>query len=319
MAHELLIVNYHYIREQAPVRGIYNVTPEFFVGQLNTIHANGFSFVAIEDIHRAIRGHSLSDLPVKSCLITFDDGLRESYELGLSVMDRMGIPGAFYLSSHTLDRQVVLDVHKFHHVQAFLSNDDILGLIQLPLRQRLDTVDRTVIAAQYIWVDYETARLKYLFNFLLDAVEKDELIHQLFSRCIDVEADFAAGLYMTEEQVIELSRRGYLGSHGCMHLPLAKLSRTQIANEVAGSKDAIEAFCGRPVDAISYPYGGDSAINDDVIDEAARNGFVSGVTMIRGMNRGTEIIDNRLHLRRFDTNDVFGGKSEHIYKEYFHE
>ena len=165
----------------------------------------------------------------------------------------------------------------------------------------------------------ETGRLKYLFNFLLGVAEKNELIRQMFARCVDVEADFAAGLYMTEAQVGELSRRGYLGSHGRMHLPLATLPLAQIADEVAGSKDAIAAFCGRPVDAISYPYGGDSAINDYVIEEAARNGFVSGVTMIRGMNRGREIIDNPLCLRRFDTNDVFGGKSEHMYKEHFHE
>ena len=124
---------------------------------------------------------------------------------------------------------------------------------------------------------------------------------------------------MTEEQVGELSRRGYLGSHGRMHLPLATLAKSQIADEIAGSKDTIAAFCGCLVDAISYPYGGESAVNDDVIDEAARNGFVSGVTMIRGMNRGAEIVDNPLCLRRFDTNDVFGGKSEHMYKEYFHE
>lgn len=319
MAPKLLIVNYHYIREQAPVRGIYNITPEFFASQLDAIYANGFTFIALEDIHRAIRTRSLACLPPKACLITFDDGLRESYELGLSVMDRKGIPGAFYLSSLTLDYQVVLDVHKFHYVQAFLTNYDILGLIPPLIRDRLDTVDSNVVAAQYIWDDHETGQLKYLFNFLLGATEKEELIRQLFDRCVDIEADFAADLYMTEEQIVELSRRGYLGSHGCMHLPLAMLPKAQIADEVAGSKSALATFCGRTVEAISYPYGGESSINDDVIDEVARNGFISGVTMIRGMNNGSEIIDNPLRLRRFDTNDVFGGKSERTYKEYFHE
>jgi peptidoglycan/xylan/chitin deacetylase (PgdA/CDA1 family) len=319
MEPKLLIVNYHYIREQAPVRGIYNVTPEFFSSQLDAIYANGFNFVALEDIHRAMRNRSLAGLPHKACLITFDDGLRESYELGLSIMDRKGIPGAFFLSSMTLDRRVVLDVHKFHYVQAFLSNEDIFKLIPLPMRRRLDTVARAVVAAQYIWDDYETGRLKYLFNFLLGATEKEELIRQLFVRCVEVESDFSASLYMTEEQVCQLSKRGYLGSHGQVHLPLATLSKAQIADEISGSRDAIAAFCGCRVDAISYPYGGESAINDDVIDEAGRNGFTSGVTMIRGINRGMEIIDNPLRLRRFDTNDVFGGKSEHMYKEYFCE
>ena len=36
-------------------------------------------------------------LPKKSCLITFDDGLKESYENGLPILDDMGIPAAFFI------------------------------------------------------------------------------------------------------------------------------------------------------------------------------------------------------------------------------
>lgn len=319
MISELLIVNYHYIREQAPVRGIFNITPEFFADQLDAIYANGFDFVALEDIHGAMRSRSLVGLPPKACLITFDDGLRESYEAGLYVMDRKGIPGAFYISSLTLNRKVVLDVHKFHYIQSHFSNDEIIGRIPLQMRQRLDAVDCNVVAGQYIWDDYDTGRLKYLFNFLLEASAKNELISQLFAHCVNVEADFADDLYMTDAQVCELSRRGYLGSHGCNHVPLAMLSKSQISEEVVGSKNALTKFCGRSVESISYPYGGESAVNDDVIDEVALSGFVSGVTMNRGINAGPEIIKNPLRLKRFDTNDVFGGKSEHLYKEFFHE
>jgi peptidoglycan/xylan/chitin deacetylase (PgdA/CDA1 family) len=319
MAPKLLIVNYHYIREQASVRGIFNVTPEFFVSQLDAIYNNGFEFVALEDIHRAIRASSLLGLPHKACLITFDDGLLESYELGLSILDRKGIPGVFYLSSLTLDQRVVLDVHKLHYIQTVFSSDEILSLIPTQMRRQLATLDQNVVSAQYIWDDYKTGQLKYLFNFLLKVDVKKELIKQLFNRCVKNEADFAASLYMTKDQIFELSRRGYLGSHGREHLPLATLSKALLSEEVAGSKKAITEFCGRTVESIAYPYGGESAINENVIKEVALHGFVSGVTMIRGMNIGWDMLNNPLCLKRFDTNDVFGGKSEHLYKEYFNE
>jgi peptidoglycan/xylan/chitin deacetylase (PgdA/CDA1 family) len=108
---KLLIVNYHYIREVLPPRGIYNITPDAFEKQLEAIHHNGFHFISLEDIQIAVREKSAQSLNKKSCLVTFDDGLRESYELGLSILDRKGIPGAFYISSSTIGHGKVLDVH----------------------------------------------------------------------------------------------------------------------------------------------------------------------------------------------------------------
>ena len=319
MAFKLLIVNYHYIRDQAPVRGIYNVTPSFFSDQLDAISAAGFNFISLDDLHRAIALHSLQFLPPKACLITFDDGLRESYELGLAVMDSKGIPGAFYLSSMTLSRKHVLDVHKFHHIQAFLSNEDILGQIPQAIEKRLNVVDETKISSQYIWDDRETARVKYLFNFLLEEDERAALICELFEGCVHSEADFALDLYMTSDQVRELSLRSYLGSHGRLHVPLASLPPHKISEEIVASKQEIEAFCGTSIESISYPYGMETAINDHVLNEAECNSFLTGMTMIRGLNTGYDILLNPLSLRRFDTNDVFGGKTECMHRDYFYE
>lgn len=319
MAFKLLIVNYHYIREQAPVRGVFNVTPEFFVSQLDAIYNNGFEFISLEDINRAVRSQSLVGLPNKACLITFDDGLRESYELGLSILDRKGIPGAFYISSLTLEQRVVLDVHKLHHIQTVFNSNEILSLIPTQIRRLMATIDQNVVSAQYVWDDFETGQLKYLFNFLLDLDVKNELIAQLFKQCVNNEADFAAGLYMTKGQIIELSQRGYAGSHGHEHLPLSTLSKARLIEEVAGSKKAITEFSGHTIESIAYPYGGESAINEKVIEEVEQQEFVTGLTMIRGMNIEWDMINKPLCLKRFDTNDIYGGKSEHLYKEYFNE
>jgi hypothetical protein len=56
-----------------------------------------------------------------------------------------------------------------------------------------------------------------------------------------------------------------------------------------------------------------------VFSESRQQGFVSGMTMIRGLNTEHDLINGGLRLKRFDTNDVFGGKSEAIYRGYFND
>ena len=78
----------------------------------------------------------------------------------------------------------------------------------------------------------------------------------------------------------------------------------------------IEELCGTnsQIDSISYPYGEDSAVNDKVKFNCERLDLVSGFTMFRGLNKIEDVINNPLMIKRFDTNDVFGGKSEGKYE-----
>ena len=50
----LLVVNYHYIRDKIPHTGIHPITPSFFKKQLELISTNGYKFVSVDDINKAI-------------------------------------------------------------------------------------------------------------------------------------------------------------------------------------------------------------------------------------------------------------------------
>ena len=51
----LLVVNYHYIRDEIPKNGIYPVTSSFFKYQLGLIHKNGYEFVSLNQINEVIK------------------------------------------------------------------------------------------------------------------------------------------------------------------------------------------------------------------------------------------------------------------------
>jgi len=72
------------------------------------------------------------------------------------------------------------------------------------------------------------------------------------------------------------------------------------------SREALEAASGKQVSLISYPYGGPTAVNQEVAQVARGAGFRAGFTMERSVNRSLEM---PLLLARVSTNDAPGGKA----------
>lgn len=316
MARKLIIVNYHYIRDSEPIRGIYNVTPSFFKNQLNKIFNYGFQFISLEELHKYINKSDISSLNKDLCLITFDDGLKESYDIGFRILKEMGIPAAFYVSSATIETHRVIDVHKLHYILAKLSDEEIIQSFPRCFLDRLESVPTKTITQQYAWDSLNLARIKYLINFLMSAEDRNQIIGALFSYCCSNERQYAQELYMTKEQIKDLSNQNMLGSHGVSHSPLAGLTDLQLKHEMTESCSALNQITGNKIQSITYPYGGESAVSERVFKFAERSGYLSGMTMIRGVNYLSELSADSLMLKRFDTNDVFGGKSEFNFRKF---
>ena len=302
----LLVVNYHYIRDDIPKSGIHPVTPLFFRKQLELIHKNGYDFVSLEDINNTIKTKE-NKLPKKSCLITFDDGLKESYENGLPILDEMGIPSAFFIISDTISHSNLIDVHKLHYLRTQVSTTEIYDMMST----ECELLDDNVTLNQYPFDDLISGKVKYLLNFV-----KPKLIKEIFSKFISKsEIDIAKEFYMNDEQIKNLYDRGYLGTHSKSHKPLAELSTEDMYTDILESVICIEKLCGvdSQIDSISYPYGEVSAVNDEVKHNCERLDLASGFTMFRGLNKIDDLISNPLMIKRFDTNEVFGGKYEEKY------
>ena len=74
---KLLILTYHYIGdEDAHQRGIYPVSPQRLMRQLDALADKKWQFISDEELSIGISGKL--KLPEKSCLVTFDDALRKN-------------------------------------------------------------------------------------------------------------------------------------------------------------------------------------------------------------------------------------------------
>lgn len=312
----LLIVNYHYIGETKLDHGIHNISVNEFDKQLDQIYAHGFRYVTLSDLVKAKQYRDLSELPKKSCLITFDDGLKQSYELGYNHLCKKGITGAFFVLSKVLHLNVVMDVHKLHLIRNKVHDKDLINSLPDFATEHFQNLDSILMEKQYPWDNLAGQKIKYLCNFLLPTKERTKLLNTWLNEFLGYkEKELAQNLYMSHSQLNELGEKGMLGTHGITHEPLAQLSDLDLQNEIEGSIRTIEKVTNSKVNAISYPYGEKSAVDDRVGVHASHSGLELGFTMFRGVNTAFSLLNDSFYLKRFDTNDVFGGKSEHLYKE----
>ena len=301
----LLVVNYHYIRGKIPLTAIHPITPSFFKKQLELISANGYKFVSVDDVNKVLKTNK-NILPEKSCLITFDDGLKESYDIGLSILDDMGIPAFFSIITDTIINDKLVDVHKLQYLRTQVDTKDI----EYSLSLDIETLDEKPILNQYPFDDISIAKIKYLLNFV-----NPGLVDKLFSEFITTsEKDIADELYMDKDQIKDLYNRGFLGTHSKYHKPLATLTDGVLFDDIKSSINDIENLCGGTVKSISYPYGEKTAVDSRVVDACEDLGLVSGFTMFRGINDSDYFLKNPLMLKRLDTTEVFGGKYEGKYE-----
>ena len=87
---------------------------------------------------------------------------------------------------------------------------------------------------------------------------------------------------MTEAQLQEMAAAGIeFGSHLLHHQRLTEMSADQQRQELAQSKQDLEALQGAPVLSIAYPYG---AYDEEVLERTRAAGYQFGVTTEPGVN-----------------------------------
>jgi peptidoglycan/xylan/chitin deacetylase (PgdA/CDA1 family) len=236
-----------------------------FEQHLDTIGRH-FRFVTIDDIGRHIERGEPFERAVAA--VTFDDGYRDVYEHAFPILKRKGIPGAAFVVTahigdprgHTHDRLYEL------MAKAYATWEDprrglARVLNELGLSAAAVRPERTHAASPF-------AAVPALLSSLSQA-EVGQLIDGLRSRVGLGSAD--APRPLTWAMVDEMQRNDVtIGSHTKTHPWLTRESDACAADELAASKEALEARLGRPIDHFAYPGG---QFTPSVIDAVARAGY----------------------------------------------
>ena len=301
----LTVANYHYIRENFKTKypSIFGITPELFKKQLQLLKAKG-DFVHPKEL--ISNYNEILKSKQNYYLITYDDGLKEQYNYALPILEELKIPAIFFANSKNFQDKKLSTVHKIHLLRSIISPSDLLIYLSKQ-NSDMQLSNEEVAKSQniYIYDDKESALLKYFLNFKLDYKHQEEIISKIFDLHFD-EIEILDNLYMSENQIIDLSKKGFLGSHTHNHFPIGLLDNSQMKFELENSKLYFENLTKTKIEMVAYPYGTTDACTEQVAIMAKSVGYKLGFTTQRGINLAE---NNLLLLNRFDCNDLPGGNN----------
>lgn len=248
MRHPLDAVNglrvalYHHLADTPAdlVAGIGVTTPVALFAAHVTRLARDYEVV---DLDAVLSG---APLPRRALLLSFDDGFRSVAEAGLPVLERLGLPSVLFVSSAFLDPER-------------LPLDSLLSY--LAARVGLDALRRAIDPAATAAAAPAPAGVRDVLAIVatLPYARRVALGDELAER-FDVDqaaVRAASGLFLERDELAALPARGCaIGNHTRTHLHCRAIRDAEAAERELGSHRAeLEALCGAPVRAFSYPYG----------------------------------------------------------------
>lgn len=293
----LLAINHHYYRTASTGMGIYPTTPDQLRQKIECIRKAGWKIGKQSDILSCVSGGECAE---QIAVITFDDGLKEQIT-AIKDLQAMGVAAICYIPAGPLMEKRVLDVHKLQMIRSVTNDEALAAALDKDFGFAAHEFDEHLLEVQYRYDQPLSRRVKYFLNFSLSSEQRDGWISKQFENEFGDETAAAEALYMGEDDLRFLAQNGSLGAHGHSHRPLAQLSNDELKDEFHRSHEVLTTLTGVPPMGVSYPYGGKSAVSEEVFKEAREAGYEYGFTMERGVN--SEFPD-ALSLKRIDTNDM---------------
>lgn len=225
-----------------------------------------FRFVTLDEIGE----HMLTGRPFDrpSAAITFDDGYRDVYEHAFPVLKRKGIPAGVFVVTGLVG-QPFWQVHDRLYrliAKAFAQWDDpsheLMGILRM-LEIPTDWLARNRAAAR--------SPLLAVSSLLPELPLAD--VRRVMDR---IETEVGNGFHaiprtLNWSELAEMQAAGItIGSHTRSHVSLPAESPADTAEELEGSRRALEERLGRPITHFAYPGG---QFTPAVIDAVGRAGY----------------------------------------------
>jgi len=232
----LLVLIYHRVLPAADPLQPGEVTLDAFRWQMETV-ARCFRVLPLGEAVERLREGTL---PARAAAITFDDGYADNHELALPVLDRLGLPATFFVTTGRLGR--------------WMWNDAVIEAVRAARRP----VDASALNLGRLGVSGATERLATLRRILGTLKEmprepRDAEVERLVEQA---GAALPEGLMMSRGQLRALHAAGMeLGAHTVSHPILAHATPEEARAEIADSRAALEAIADAPVWLFAYPNG----------------------------------------------------------------
>lgn len=264
----VVILIYHRVTTLPTDPQMLAVTPDNFRAQLQFLK-NNFPILRFED--------DWSGITEPSVAITFDDGYADNALEALPVLDELGVPATFFVSTGAIG-----DTREFWWDEL---ERIILG--------HWSFADRFVLEDNRFGRAWPTATgtdRQKMYNEIhplikkIDAVCRENWFSQLRSWADANEAARATHRSMTLDELQALSQNPWvtIGAHTVSHTPLSTLPVQFQSEEIAESKKQLENWLSKEITVFSYPFGGLVDYTPESVRLCKKAGFVKSAANFPG-------------------------------------
>lgn len=271
-----------------------STSPERFRGQMQLVKQR-FHPMRLTDVAAALDAGDA--LPPDAMVVTFDDGYDDNYHIAYPILQELGIPATFFVSTGHIDtgRSFAYD-WLVHMILLATAPRLVLPELGMDLTMPETRDERRALAGKVL-----------LSMKNIGALDQSAMIARLEHEW-QMPSDVARPEVcrpMTWAQLREMQAAGFeIGSHGVHHRMLAKLPPDEMESEVRQSRAALERELGPATMLMSYPVGGDRAFDQRVIEATSAAGFQLAVCYICGTN--PQPATNRYALNRLPVERTMG-------------
>lgn len=281
----VVVLVYHRVAELPADPEMLAVSPENFRRQMEFLKQN-FPILRLEDQWNKLQGPAV--------VITFDDGYADNALQALPILEGVGVPATFFVSTGDIDTDRVF---WWHRLEALLLGED-----QTPPRFELQDpgFGRTWDTASFKQRKVLYASLSMLMR-RLDPERSEIWLSQLeqWSGHGVVTTDLHRLMSRKELQRLAESPWATLGAHTVSHTALSALTDAQQREEIFSSKQDLEKMTGHEVTTFSYPFGRKCEYNRTSIGLCREAGFLRVAANYPGqVHRWTDPLQLPRHLVR---------------------
>jgi peptidoglycan/xylan/chitin deacetylase (PgdA/CDA1 family) len=172
--------------------------------------------------------------PAKYFVLSFDDGMREVYDIIAPILRVKGIPAVFFLNSTTIDNKQLMWRHQ------------VSLLVERAQRER-ERVPPPLKAHQGRTISEKLLSLRFADKSILDEIAE-------FYEFDSSEYLRSRQPYLTTDQILELARQGFeFGAHSASHPCFNDLSIENQKKEISESVRFVRAL-GLPCRYFAFPF-----------------------------------------------------------------
>ncbi len=268
-----------------------------------------FEPVPLEKLLQPAENQNVRTLEKNCFFLSFDDGLREVFDIAAPILKRKGVPATIFLNSAFVDNKGLFFRYKASLLIDILKKRSTSGGEMAALRK--------LFIGASIYPPGETAKFELVQESLLSVNYQNQSL--LEEAAVVLEVDFEAFLknqqpYLNTDQILSLVKDGFtIGGHSIDHPFYADLPLKQQLHQTNNSVEFAKEKSGSRFKAFSFPFT-DHSVKKIFFEKAVSDNIFD----ISFGTAGLKVDAFRNHFQRFPMENTQWSASQLIRTEYLY-